>query len=198
MIVSSIYHWCIISSSFQFPHVPPTRIETGLYQSTQAINHPAPTTMSRMQLKATEVVLMKDIVRVCQKLSDSEAFQDTCSFTPEGITEGGIRCHFKEGAAPEKAYKSVRLCVGQGTNRSKWPWVDKATAMTDYVDSEIRLFQENEKFTIILKAFYGAPAFTHEELMIWEQCFNEIGVVKIGGKKGFPSKKRLREDACIL
>jgi len=44
--------------------------------------------------------------------------------------------------------------------------MDKETVMTDYVDSEIRLFQENEKFTIILKAFYGAPAFTHEELMI--------------------------------
>ena len=177
---------------------PSTRIETGLYQSTQAINNPAPTTMSRMQMKSTKEVSMKDIVRVCHLLSDSEAFQDTCSFTPEGITEGGIHCHFKEGAADEKAYKSVRLCIGQGTNRSKWPMMDKETVMTDYVDSEIRLFEKNEKFTIILKAFYGAPAFTHEELMVWEHCFNEIGVVKMGGKKGFPSKKTLREDACIL
>lgn len=154
--------------------------------------------MSRMEMKSTKEVCMKDIVHVCQLLSDSEAFQDTCSFTPEGITEGGIHCHFKEGAAPVNAYKSVRLCVGFGANRSKWPWVDEANAMSEWSDSDMRLFRSNEKFTIILKAFYGAPAFTHEELMVWEQCFNEIGIVKMGGKKGFPSKKRLREDACIL
>ena len=151
-----------------------------------------------MQLKATEPVHMKDIVRVCQLLSEDKDFQDKCSFTPEGITEGGILCNFKEGVAPDDAYKSVRLCIGFSGNRSRWPYLDETTAMTDYANSDMHLFEKNEKFTIILKVFYGAPAFTHKELMVWEKCFNEIGVVKMGGKKGFPTEKRLREDAMAF
>ena len=46
----------------------------------------------------------------------------------------------------------------------------------------------NIKFTLFLKSFNGAPLFTLEELKLWEECFNQIDIVKIGK---YPSKKSL-------
>jgi hypothetical protein len=40
------------------------------------------------------------------------------------------------------------------------------------------VFDKNYKFDTIIKSFHGAPVFTLDELKIWEECFNQIGVKK--------------------
>ena len=60
--------------------------------------------------------------------------------------------------------------------------------MTEWLDNNDIIFNKNSKFTIFLKSFHGAPLFTLDELKIWEECFNQIGIVKVGS---CPSKKSL-------
>ena len=52
---------------------------------------------------------------------------------------------------------------------------------------------------MFLKSFNGAPLFTLEELKIWEECFNQIGIVKVAK---YPTKKslitmNLSEHLCV-
>ena len=56
------------------------------------------------------------------------------------------------------------------------------------------ILQKNTQFTIFLKSFHGAPLFTIDELKIWEKCFKQIGIVKIGK---YPSKKDLYTDTFV-
>jgi hypothetical protein len=43
-------------------------------------------------------------------------------------------------------------------------------------------------FGTFLKSFYGAPVFTIEEIKIWEDCFAQIGIRKVGK---YPAKRSL-------
>ncbi len=60
--------------------------------------------------------------------------------------------------------------------------------MTEWSGNNDIIFQTNTIFTIFLKSFHGAPLFTIDELKIWEECFKQIGIVKIGK---YPNKKDL-------
>jgi len=60
--------------------------------------------------------------------------------------------------------------------------------MSEWSENNDIIFDENNFFTIFLKSFHGAPLFTIDELKVWEECFNQIGIINVGK---YPSKKSL-------
>ena len=78
------------------------------------------------------------------------------------------------------------LCSVNLINIDKDKKIPKFLQGITYQDDII--FDKNNKFTLFLKSFSGAPLFTLEELKIWEECFNQIGIIKVGK---YPSKKSL-------
>ena len=118
---------------------------------------------------------------MCNLLNSHEKYINICNFTPERITEGGIVYNYKDN---NTFYKSVRLCL---RNSGKWYHI-KDNVMTEWGNSNDIILEENNKITIFLKSFHGAPLFTIDELKIWEDIFNLIGLKRIGK---YPSKKSL-------
>jgi hypothetical protein len=142
-----------------------------------------------LRLKTKRVITKNDIITMCNLLNNREEYSNVCEFQPEGITEGGIFFKFKNNI-DKKWYKSVRLCVNCGLSRGEWYSVNENYLSEWYGNYDIVL-PENSNFTLFLKSFYGAPVFTIEELKIWEECFNQIGIVKVGK---YPSKKSLIDN----
>jgi hypothetical protein len=42
------------------------------------------------------------------------------------------------------------------------------------------LYRENDTIEIIIKFMKGAPRFSNKEFQMWEESFNDIGIVKVG------------------
>jgi len=141
---------------------------------------------SGLSFKTKKNITKNDIITICNLLNSNCEYSDLCEFTPEGITEGGILYNFKD-EFDKKWYKSVRLCVNFGASGGEWYWVNK-DVMTEWCDNNEIIFKENITFTTFLKSFHGAPAFTLDELKIWEECFKQIGILRFGK---YPSKKDL-------
>ena len=141
---------------------------------------------SGLRLKTERIITKNDIIIMCNLLNGNCEYSNLCEFTPEGITEGGILFNFND-EFDKNWYKSVRLCVGYNGAGGNWPWVNE-NVMTEWSCNNDIILQTNTKFTIFLKSFHGAPLFTLDELKIWEECFKQIGIVKVGK---YPSKKSL-------
>jgi hypothetical protein len=140
---------------------------------------------SGLTLKTERIITKNDIITMCQLLNSNDEYTDLCEFQPEGITGGGILFKFKNGN--NTWYKSVRLCVTSGMSNGKWYWIND-NYLSEWTGNNDIIFDKNNKFTLFLKSFHGAPLFTVEELKIWEECFNQIGIVTVGK---YPSKKSL-------
>lgn len=138
-----------------------------------------------LTLKTEKIITKNDIINMCNLLNNKDEYSNLCKFEPEGISEGGILFKFKD--ANKKWYKSVRLCVNNGYSQGKWYWVSD-NYLPEWSESNDIIFNKNEQFTLYLKSFHGAPLFTIEELKIWEECFNQIGIIRIGK---YPIKKSL-------
>lgn len=139
-----------------------------------------------LTLKTERIITKNDIITMCKLLNNKDEYFNLCEFQPEGITEGGILFKFKDHLN-DKWYKSVRLCVDYNVSEGKWYWVND-NYLSEWTDNNDIIFDKNNKFTLFLKSFHGSPLFTIEELKIWEECFNQIGIVKVGK---YPSKKSL-------
>ena len=139
-----------------------------------------------LTLKTERIITKDDIITMCQLLNSKDEYSNLCEFQPEGITEGGILFKFKDHL-PDTWYKSVRLCVRTGCSKGEWYWIND-NVLSEWSKNNDIIFNKNNKFTLFLKSFNGAPLFTLDELKIWEECFNQIGIVKIGK---YPSKKSL-------
>lgn len=139
-----------------------------------------------LNLKTERIITKAHIITLCELLNKEEQYSNLCEFQPEGITEGGILFKFKDNL-DNKWYKSVRLCVNSSGSNGKWYWVDD-NYLSEWTGNNDIIFDKNNKFTLVLKSFNGAPLFTLEELKIWEECFNKIGIIKVGK---YPSKKSL-------
>ena len=139
-----------------------------------------------IRLKTEKIITKNDIITMCKLLNSKDEYSKLCEFQPEGIAEGGILFKFKDGN-DNKWYKSVRLCVSHGESKGKWYWINE-NVISEWSDNNDIIFDTNIKFTIFLKSFHGAPLFSIDELKIWEECFNQIGIVKVGK---YPSKKSL-------
>ena len=142
-----------------------------------------------LTFKTTKDITKNDIINVCNLLNSRVEYSNLCEFQPEPICEGGIVFKFKQDNPDNKWYKTVRLGLGPCIifPTRQWPWIDN-----DYLDkwtgSDDIIIDKNNKFETFLKSFDGAPPFTLNELKIWEECFNTIGIVKVGK---YPSKKDL-------
>ena len=139
-----------------------------------------------LTLKTERIITKHDIITMCNLLNNKDEYSNLCKFEPEGICEGGILFKFNDNL-DNNWYKSVRLCVNNGYSQGKWPWVDN-NYLSEWYESNDIIFDKNNKFTLFLKSFRGAPLFTIEELKIWEDCFNQIGIINVGK---YPSKKSL-------
>lgn len=144
-----------------------------------------------LTLKTQRIITKNDIIIMCNLLNSENAYLNLCEFKPEGITEGGIVFRFID--PPFGWYKSVRLCVDRENADGTWYPVYE-NVMTEWFGNDDIIFQTNTTFTIFLKSFRGAPLFTIDELKIWEKCFKQIGIVKIGK---YPSKKDLYTDTFV-
>lgn len=139
-----------------------------------------------LTLQTKKIITKNDIITICDLLK--EQYSNLCEFQPEGITEGGILFKFKDNL-DNKWYKSVRLCVDYGESKGKWYWInDNYLEEWSGTGKDDIIFDKNNKFTLFLKSFRGAPLFTIEELKIWEECFNQIGIINVGK---YPSQKSL-------
>jgi hypothetical protein len=139
-----------------------------------------------LTLNTERIITKDDIITMCKLLNSKDEYSDLCEFQPEGISEGGILFKFKDNL-DKKWYKSVRLCVYYGQSNGNWYWVNE-NYLSEWTGNSDVIFDKNVRFTLFLKSFRGAPLFTVEELKIWEGCFNQIGIVKVGK---YPSKKSL-------
>lgn len=143
-----------------------------------------------LKFKCTKDITKNDIIDLCDLLT--KRYNGMCTFQPETITEGGIKFVFNADYA-RNWYKSVRLRVYDANTNGKWYWVDN-NCMTTWKNSDDLIFREKNMqgkptiFCTFLKSFYGAPVFTIEELKIWEDCFAQIGIHKVGK---YPAKKSL-------
>ena len=61
---------------------------------------------------------------------------------------------------------------------SHFPFMDD-NVMDNWKNSKDIVLQKNEKIKTFLKSFDGAPAFTIEELIIFEEYFQKIGFVRV-------------------
>lgn len=144
---------------------------------------------SGLTFKTEKIITKNDIITMCNLLNNREEYSSQlCTFEPEPITEGGIVFKFKNNS---EWYKSVRLCVhsvvNYGGKYHQWDWIND-NVMTEWLENNDVVFDKNCKFYTFIKSFHGAPVFTLNELKIWEECFNQIGVKKVGK---YPSKKKL-------
>jgi hypothetical protein len=147
-----------------------------------------------LTFKCTKDITKNDIVLLCDLLT--ERYNGLCTFQPEGIAEGGIKFVFNADYA-RNWYKSVRLHVTgafqYATANGRWYWIDD-NCMMEWKNSDDLIFREKNirgqqtRFSTFLKSFYGAPVFTIQELEIWEDCFSQIGIRKVGK---YPAKKSL-------
>lgn len=119
------------------------------------------------KLKTVFHITKGDLVRLCNLLN--EKYSGECQFEPEPICEGGVVFKFPN---PDW-YKSLRLGI------KNYPWVSE-NVMSEWADSAEILLWSMDEIDTYLKAFNGAPAFTIDELKVWEECFKEIGLVRIG------------------
>jgi hypothetical protein len=139
-------------------------------------------------IKSQKNITKHDMIVLCNLLNANPYYTSICEFTPEGISEGGIKFNFINQPL---FYKSVRLRVSHGSARGEWPIVNN-NVMMEWIGNSDIILEINKQITIFLKSFHGAPLFTIEELKIWEECFGQIGLIKIGK---YPSKKSLISNA---
>lgn len=139
-----------------------------------------------LRLKTERIVTKNDIVTLCMLLSGKDIYTNVCEFRPEGITEGGIVFKFKEENPGKQWYKTVRFSGGM--DRMKWAWIH-SDVISEWTDNSDIVFKKNEEFGTFLKSFNGAPLFTIDELKLWEDCFNKIGIVKVGK---YPTEKSMK------
>lgn len=142
-----------------------------------------------LRFKTKKIITKNDIITMCNLLNSNCEYSNLCEFTPEGITGGGILFNFKDNF-PKEWYKTVRLRAHCNETRGKWYWINE-NVMTEWAGNDDIVFQEDTIFSTFLKSFHGAPLFTIDELKIWEECFKQIGIVRVGK---YPSKKSLIEE----
>ncbi len=138
-----------------------------------------------LSFKCKKDITKNDLVNLC-KLLDQKL--EGINFRPEPISEGGIVYGWKNDS-PNEWYKSVRF-----ERANNWGWIND-NVMTEWLDNDDIVFNKESRFDTFLKSFHGAPLFTIQELQAWEECFNEIGIIRFGR---YPSRKKLITTERIL
>lgn len=109
--------------------------------------------------------------RALSTLHDSTQDESSFQLVPEAIIEGGIEWKMWPGKKP-KMYKTIRLGV---QHPSRWPWITGDDVVDEWRRGRDGMLLRGGKYQTVLKAFYGAPAWTRKELEVVVGCFREIG-----------------------
>ena len=139
-------------------------------------------------LIAKRDILKKDIISMCNLLNSHDKYINICKFTPERITESGIVYKYLNNEVNNNFYKSVRL------RGIKWCFIND-NVIIDWEKSNDIILKQNNKINTFLRSFNGASLFTIDELKIWEELFNKIGLKRFGK---YPSEKKLIHHHCSL
>ena len=122
-----------------------------------------------------------DLLQLCQFLNrkfNDKYETDEYSFLPERITEGGI---IWDQYPKKEGYKTMRIFF------NNYPFVDELyKEETILIHDQCRKIPTNSKNTALwtrYKAFQGAPLWTQEELILFNECFEEIGLEIKGRNK---------------
>lgn len=126
-------------------------------------------------LKSTKNITRSDIIKLCELLNELPIYKDICKFNIEPILEGGIIFKFLSPDASQW-YKTIRLNFRENNN-GNWPFIKDGDYELWKASDEILLLN-GTKIETFLKSFYGAPAFTTEEIKKIVEQFIKIGFVK--------------------
>lgn len=123
---------------------------------------------------------------ICAALG--QCFGDGYSFMPAQFSEGGIVFT----SFPEGQHKSLRFCL------RRWPDVP-AGWMHEWHDSNDIIVSSPIKITAKLKAFYGAPVWTEDELIKFNDVLSSFGwQLRISSnQRSVISQRALRELSQI-
>lgn len=127
-------------------------------------------------------ITTRDIINFIQILETKNTFKTPYKFYPEPITEGGLVLDWP--GRKKGQYKTIRLGL-----HNKWPRIS-ATSRWDWENSPPIEISSGKRFTLFIKAFYGAPCWTRDELSTVKTCIKKLSFVKkIVGR--IPVKKNL-------
>lgn len=155
-------------------------------------------------LIAIRNISKRDFIKLLDllKIKFNEFYNDTnYSFAPERISEGGIIfCNFlgqDPGLSPYKTMRLYKYFVTSGKESLyDEEWIDDNTIENWRENDEI-LINRHQELGTFLKSFNGAPIWTIKELNIFEECFNEIGIIrefKYVKYGKYPTKSSLSTD----
>lgn len=143
------------------------------------------------QLQSTKDISKKEFVELCNNLQTkfNEYYNTTkYIFSPECITEGGIVFN---NFNTRYEYKSMRMYFTNKQNNcriaSLYGFIN-TNIKEEWVNDENILINNNAYIGTYLKSFDDAPKWTNDELRIFKECFENVGlyIVKL------PSKKNLK------
>lgn len=141
------------------------------------------------ELKSIKDISKKEFVELCNNLEykfNNYYNTNEYSFSPECICEGGIV--FNNFNNRDK-YKSLRIF-----------FYDKRSGMhslygtihpnikEEWIKDESILIGNNSVIGTFLKSFYNAPKWTSDELKIFKECFENIGLYI----ETLPNRKELK------
>jgi hypothetical protein len=131
--------------------------------------------------ESSKAITTKDIVSIIDELELS--FGHGYEFVPEAITEGGIRFNHWPGKK-DGEYKTIRI---HAREHGDWPWIadeeQTAESWRNGPPSVIwvpSLNDANKRLVhgqVFYKAFYGAPVFKKEEVVMIMDAFQTVGIV---------------------
>jgi len=130
-----------------------------------------------------EVITTKTIVRIIDRLYS--AFGPGYEFEPEPITEGGIQMTNWPGRV-DHAFKTFRFAMWQPYG--KWPWIQHqhGSALNQWRHADaVTIWTPEPRKTgatptvagaLFLKAFFGAPCWSHDELRMVMHAMHQEGM----------------------
>jgi hypothetical protein len=141
-------------------------------------------------LKSNKCISKKEFVELCNSLQQSfNSYYNTneYSFSPELINEGGI---VFDNFNNTTEYKSMRIFFTDENGCRHIPlygFINKNTKEEWNCDEDI-LICNNAYIGTYLKSFNNAPSWTNRELLIFKNCFENIGLFI----EKLPTKKDLK------
>jgi len=151
-------------------------------------------------LKSIKNISKKEFVLLCHNLQykfNNYYNTNEYSFSPECITEGGIVFNNFNN---ETKYKTMRMYF---TDEKGWTRIKN---LYGFINNDIKEEWKNDENILInnnvyigtyLKSFRDAPKYTNNELKIFKECFENIGlyIEKLPTKKEL---KRLKNSSYYL
>ena len=134
--------------------------------------------LTRNITKGNFVDLLDDLKKEFKK-----RYKAQFKFVPEQICEGGVLWQFWDGKRKHH-YKTLRLRGVLSNNyKNEWPWIKDDTLSKWKNNNDVLFYRTwvdgypkyNHKFYTFTKAFYGAPVWTKQEIMIFIKVFQYYG-----------------------